>query len=323
MKTNPTPPRSTRRRGHSGFTLIELMVAMAITTIIVTILVSVTSIALDAWNRSRSELRAARQAKAMVDAMARDLESLVTRRGNAFEWLYAKASSSMPGERLKSSNASDLIFFTAATDRYNGKINTNEDKGGDVSCVGYRLDYKDPIDTAGGGNYKTFVLNRLLVNPDETFTNLLGRDNLATAFSNYSTRLNSEENFVCENVFQFSVTFHVEVSKNVGSATQPRMQVFVVPISLGSTNSGQTVDEFRIRGTGIFSPGLGAANIGSTSISADEIKGGRIAAVELSLTVLTDVGIDQQRNRVFSGSEGDFLKKHSYQYTKRIDVPSM
>jgi len=38
-----------------GFTLMELIVAMAITTIIVSVLVSVTSIAMDTWNRSRSE----------------------------------------------------------------------------------------------------------------------------------------------------------------------------------------------------------------------------------------------------------------------------
>ena len=50
-------PHLTRRR---GFTLMELMVAMAITTIIVTVLVSITSIALDTWNRSRTELRASR-----------------------------------------------------------------------------------------------------------------------------------------------------------------------------------------------------------------------------------------------------------------------
>ncbi|MEI8038730.1 MAG: type II secretion system protein, partial [Verrucomicrobiota bacterium] len=55
-----------------GFTLIELLVAMVITTIIVSVLVSITSLAMDTWNRSRSELRAARQAKTMVDSMAND-----------------------------------------------------------------------------------------------------------------------------------------------------------------------------------------------------------------------------------------------------------
>ena len=81
------------RGKNSGFTLMELMVAMAITTIIVTVLVSITSIALETWNRSRAELRASRQAKSMIDTLARDFESLVTRRGNNNEWLSAVAAS--------------------------------------------------------------------------------------------------------------------------------------------------------------------------------------------------------------------------------------
>ncbi|MDP4722403.1 MAG: type II secretion system GspH family protein, partial [Akkermansiaceae bacterium] len=84
MKT-PSP------KARRGFTLIELLVAMAITTLIVTVLVSITSLALDTWNRSRSEIRASRQAKAMVDSMASDFESMVSRRGNNFEWLFARS----------------------------------------------------------------------------------------------------------------------------------------------------------------------------------------------------------------------------------------
>jgi hypothetical protein len=88
------------------------MVAMAITTIIVTILVSITAISLDAWNRSRAEIRASRQAKTMVDTMARDFEAMVTRRGNAFEWLAAKASLPCRAnpQRLQSSNARTLFL---------------------------------------------------------------------------------------------------------------------------------------------------------------------------------------------------------------------
>lgn len=314
-----TPVKAPRNR---GFTLIELMVAMGIVTIIVTILISVTAIALDAWNRSRSELRAARQAKAMVEAMARDFESLVSRRGNTSEWLFAKTNQSDVGNRLVSSNAAELIFFTTVTDRYDGQVNTVNDLGGDVSCVAYELAYKDPINNSSKEIYKTFVLNRLLVNPDETFQNLLGTANLETSFGQYRAQLAQTENFVCENVYQFSTTFHVEVSKNVGSAQQPRYQSVIVPVSLGSTNSGVSVSELSLKGSGIDAAVTGQT-IGSTTISADEIRGGRIAAVEISLTVLTDAGIAQQRTRSFTGNEGAFLQKNSFQYSKRIEIPTM
>ena len=105
MKTFRSQPN------RRGFTLIELLIAMAITTIIASVLISVTSIAIDSWNRSRAEIRAARQAKFMVDSIAKDFESLVTRRGNSYEWLSAKTPKTLPGNNTqKSANASNLIF---------------------------------------------------------------------------------------------------------------------------------------------------------------------------------------------------------------------
>jgi prepilin-type N-terminal cleavage/methylation domain-containing protein len=297
----------------SGFTLMELMVAMAITTIIVTVLVSITSIALDTWNRSRSELRASRQAKSMVDTLARDLESLVTRRGNKNEWLTALTPSTLPGGNLKSANACELIFFTAATDRYEGQIGTPDDKGGDVSCVAYELGYKNPI-TANSSDFETFVLNRLLVNPDDTFQDLLGQENLDTAFNSYKSQLDEPKNFVCENIYQFTVTFHVQVAQTSGTTTT----LVDVPITVGNSSSGQSSKEFRITGEG------NVVTSAITGFTADELKSGRLTGVEIGITVLTDFGIDQLRNRSFTSTQqAEFLAKNSFQYTKLVQLPSM
>ncbi len=294
---------------------MELMVAMAITTIIVTVLVSITSIAMDTWNRSRSELRAARQAKAMVDSMVRDFEALVTRRGNTNEWLTASSSKTLPGDKLTSTNASELIFFSAATDRYDGEIgiDNKKDKGGDVSCVAYRLYYKDPIDQQGN-LFTTFVLNRLLVNPDDTFNDLLGKPDLTAAFANYTAKLDAVENFVCENVFQFTVTFHVEATHGTGEAST----LVNVPVVIGQTTSGQVTELLRIKGTGI------ETTVSGNSATSEEIKAGRITAMEVSLSVISDLGVDQLRNRPFTESQkAEFLAKNSFQYAKLVQIPSM
>jgi prepilin-type N-terminal cleavage/methylation domain-containing protein len=301
MKTPRTP--STKR----GFTLMELMVAMAITTIIVTVLVSITSIALDTWNRSRSELRASRQAKGMIDIMARDFEALVTRRGNANEWLSAVTESNLPGgSGLKSTNASKLIFFTAATDRYEGNIGVpNKDLGGDVSCVAYQLDYKDPIGSGGSG-FETFVLSRLLKDPDVTFEKLLGKPDLTAAFANFATEFSDPKYFVCENIYQFTVTFHVQVSDS--TKTPPLVNI---PVTMGKSTK-----TFRILGTGIVSDYSGP--------SAALLPSGRLTAMEISATVISDFGVDQLKRRNFSGNQkAEFLAKNSYQYTKLVQLPSM
>ncbi len=304
-----------------GFTLMELMVAMAITTIIVTVLVSITSIALDTWNRSRAELRASRQAKSMIDTMARDFEALVTRKGNTNEWLSAIVDPDLSnlGGNIKSENASRLVFFTAATDRYDGNIGTTTDLGGDVSCVAYQLKYRDPIDSSG--STKTFVLNRLLKDPKATFDTLLGKTDstntaksLDTVFTAaYSAELSNPANFVCENVFQFSMTFHVQVTD--ATKTPP---VFDVPVTIGKNNTAQTTKSFVIQGTGIKSEIVGGP------VSQAQLASGRVTAMEVSVTVISDFGIDQLRTRTFTGSQqAEFLAKNSYEYTKLVQIPSM
>lgn len=314
MKTQRT---STGRR---GFTLMELMVAMAITTIIVTVLVSITSIALDTWNRSRSELRASRQAKSMLDIMSRDFESLVARRGNKNQWLSAIANPSTIGDdKLESTNASELIFFTAVTDRYDGDLGPNStvDRGGDVSCVAYKLDYKDPVDGGTSSNFKTFVLNRLVVNPDVTFEKLLGKDDLETEFQDYESELEESKNFVCENIFQFSITFHVQVAQTSGG-TGGTTTIVNVPVTIGQSNSGQMTREFKIMGTGI------ETEISGGTVTADELASGRITAMEISVTVISDFGIEQMKRRTMSSSQkADFLAQNSYQFTKLVQLPSM
>lgn len=307
----------------SGFTLVELLVAMFITTIIISVLVSITSISLDTWNRSRSELRAARQAKAMIDTMARDFESLVTRKGNTNEWLSAIADDNLKslGDKLTSTSATKLIFFTAVTDRYNGDIGSNTDKGGDVSCVAYELAYQNPIDKDAGGKFDTFVLYRLLVNPDDTFKDLLGvtqtdpnkaQTSLKQAFSQYDSNIKDPGNFVCENIYQFSLTYYVQYNSVDGNG-QPVVKNTQVVVNDSNQN-------FFIQGTGIVTQpeGMSAPEL-------LELAAGRVTAVQISTTVLTDFGVEQSKSRSFANdaAKAKFFSQNSYQYSKVVQIPSM
>ncbi len=300
-----------------GFTLIELMVAMSITTIIVTVLVYITAIATDVWNRSRAELRASRQAKVMIDSMARDFETLVIRRGNDSEWLSAVSSEEQLGDKVQSTNASNLIFFTGSSDRYDGDIGVEgKDLGGDVSCVAYKLRYDDPIDK-NGIIHKTFVLNRLLIDPKETFDELLGKPDLVEAFRQNETELESQNQFICENVFQFTITFMIECN-NVVSPSSSR--IVTVPVSLSSNAGGTGVTQsLKINKNGIdtqVSP--------PSSVTADEVKAGRITSIEVSITVVADSVVDQLRTRTFTEAQkAELLARNSFNYAKRIRVPGM
>lgn len=296
---------------------MELMVAMAITTIIVTVLVSITSIALDTWNRSRSELRASRQAKALIDTMARDFESLVTRRGNSSEWLSAVGTSSVIGDSLPSTNAAELIFFTAVTDRYDGNLGSSStsDQGGDISCVSYQLQYDDPMGSSNP-DFQSFIVKRDLINPDVTFEHLLGKDDLESAYAaTPGADINSNNNYICENVFQFTVTFHVQVTQITGGNSR----LVNVPVTIGRTSGGNITSSFKVLGTGIDTE-----HGGSNGVTADELRAGRVAAMEISVTVLSDFGMNQMRRRTFAGAaQSEFLAEHSFQYSKVVQLPTL
>jgi prepilin-type N-terminal cleavage/methylation domain-containing protein len=314
MKT----PFPSKRRFLRGFTLIELMVAMAITTVIVTVLVSITGVALDSWQRGRAEIRASRQAKSMLDTMAKDFESMVSRRGNSFEWMYAKVASDLPGTSANmSSNAADLIFFTAATDRYLGEIGTAKDAGGDVSCVAYKLEYQDPVKGTDDEDSSTFVFYRLLVNPDETFKDLLGQTDLKSAFSSYDDKVKEVENFVCENIYQFTLTFQVEVTQ-AGSGNSAPTTV-PVRVTLGEDAAGT---EMILRGNGLETD----ASVGSLKpvVSLDELKAGRLKGVEIGITVLSDAAVIRLNNQSLSDEVREkILAQESFQYSRTVELPGM
>jgi prepilin-type N-terminal cleavage/methylation domain-containing protein len=310
MKLLSSPKRS------RGFTLIELMVAMAITTVIVTVLVSITGVALDTWQRGRAEIRASRQAKSMLDTMAKDFESLVSRRGTKFEWLYSKVESELPGPSANmSSNAAELIFFTAATDRYLGEIGSEKDLGGDVSCVSYQLLYQDPVQGTEEENSSTFVLYRLLVNPDETFEKLLGKEDLKAAFQTFEAEVKKVENFVCENVYQFTLTYLVEVTQTTGTTTT----TVPVRVTLGETGAGK---ELMLRGNGIETD-ASAGSIKPT-VTEEELKAGRLTGVEIGITVLSDAAVIRLAQEGLSDKVREkILAQESFQYSRVVELPGM
>jgi prepilin-type N-terminal cleavage/methylation domain-containing protein len=303
-----------------GFTLIELLVSMIITTIIVMVLVTVTVTSLDIWNRNRSEVRASLQAKAMVDSMAADFESMVVRRGNDYQWLFAEFAPPADGPNSNQSpSALNLIFFSAATDRYDGQVGDPvADLGGDISSIGYQLIYKDPISELTADKYKTFVLYRKLVNPDDTFKDLLGQADLKAAFAPYAQGgaepLDAVENFICENVYQFTVKFHIDVTAtDAGGITTTKH----LSLSLDDTQ------KFVVTGNGITTDATMPTIAGVTDVAA-AVGSGRITAVEVSLSVITDGALRQLRGRNFTDEEklSDFIAENSYQYSKLIPVPS-
>ncbi|MGC6427374.1 MAG: PulJ/GspJ family protein [Akkermansiaceae bacterium] len=292
---------------HSGFTLAELLVAMAITVVLISLVVAITGTALDTWRGARNEVRASRQAKIMLDALGRDLESFVVRANNDSEWLYASTSQEKIGpEGQPSPNAATLVFLTAASDRYGGNIgDSTEDKGGDISTVGYQLKFEDPVFADQDERYSKFVLYRNLIDPDRTFQGVIGRDDLEQAYQGYAGAGSDPANFMCENIYEFSVVFVVRYLDQSGEDQIVRVPV----IDSGALNAAQ---KFVIAGD---------------EIEVDDSKpvfgDGAVISVDISVTVLSDTGMRQIRNRTFSDDDAKakFLAENSYPFSKSVIIP--
>ncbi len=290
-----------------GFTLIELLVAMTITMILVATLMYMTGISVDTYKKSREEVRANRLAKEALETIAKDLEGLVAQRdGNNFEWLYCANESNPEGPSNREiTNASQLIFFTAATDRYDGQIGqSGVDNGGDVSTVGYRLVYRDQITNSTDGEYDVFALYRNRVEPDETFQDLLAEEDLEAAYtSSQGSKELSSRSFLVENIYELTITFLVEYSSTSGTTTTTTVER--VTMGAGATPT----ETFSLKGNGIE----------LTPTNAD-LTSGQLIGAEISITVLTDQGLELAK-RVSAYTQERLVREHGYHFTKSVILP--
>ena len=307
----PFPSNASLQR-NGGFTLVEVLVATLVSSIVLAILLYATSLATDSWKNSREKVRASRQAKIALDQMARDFESMQVRMGKDLEWLYIGI------DEQGSSVGAKVALFTGATDRYNGQVGVGGiDKGGDVSAVAYRLLFKEPISNSGD-EFAVYALYRNLMDPSIAFDDVLGKEKLletggdAGPFKEHFDQIGDVSNFVCENILELSVAFLIQYKGTDGSSLVDKQK----RITVVDTSGGQLPEEVRIKGSGItFQP----------AIAEEEAIGrGRLVSAELSVSVITDSAMSAIReNRITAEELEDYISKNTYKYTKVVQLPSL
>ena len=186
---------------EAGLTLVELVVAAGLTTLLAAFLLTFSGRLLDDWNRSSGKLAAYQEARLALDVFKRDLQSMVFR-ADGREWLRSLPASVTPG-----SKHGDWLMFYAHVLDHDSEIT----EGSGLCAVSYRLARRDPI--TGDPAVPIYGLYRAVVVPEVT---------LSVAFDPLTPSLESfwrsaqgavgdplaAQGFLAANVVDFRVIYH-------------------------------------------------------------------------------------------------------------------
>jgi len=299
-----------QKKAQKGFTLIELLVSMTITLVIVGLLMGMTKMAVGAWQSTHAKTRSSRLAQEVFDSIGKDLEGMVIRTGNDYEWLLIQESENAstengPDSSKELSNPIEISFFSAVTDRYNGQINVEGvDLGGDISMVRYRLIHQDQIEA--DGSKPVFSLYRERIDPNVAFDKLLAQPKLDGIVP--SGEIVDRENFLAENIFDFTLSFNFEYTLSSGVKGYKR-----VVIQTNGDNNSLSIKGNKISLNGSDDPMTLPEGASSP----------RLAGADVSILVLSDGGMNGLKNKNISSAEelSKYLKEYGHHYSKSVIVP--
>ena len=151
--------------GRSGFTLVELLVAVTTSAVLILILASLLQAVGGATQTTGGRIEAEREARAAFEMLERDLAASVRRGG---EWIHVLNDP----DPLATGGAPQWLMFLASP------LDHDRSTPGDVCVVSYRTGH-EPLP---GEDDPFPSLHRLVVPADVTYDSALGRASLDSAF---------------------------------------------------------------------------------------------------------------------------------------------
>lgn len=322
--------KTRNKKRFCGFTLVELITAMAITAILVLVIMQLTNQGIALWKAVQQDVSTSSVSRMALQVMSRDMESFQMKGGgNKYEWLHAKIDSHTSGapKSLPVPKSAQCVFFACAPDRnpsvsssaslrsnYRDARAHNMETQGDVNTIGYRLLYRDQILNLPGQEgdettFPLFSLYRQVISPRETYEKLLCKENLEQAYVPYEK--DEEKNFLCENIIEMSLVFTIQYPKGDADAKTGRASYETVSVPVMSSRNGSG-KSFAVYGDRIEANGAVYENA-------------RIQSANLSITVLTEEGValaeQVRRGRRRAPKPADFFARYTRSFSCLVSVP--
>jgi len=348
---------------RKAFTLIEIMAAAAIMTVVFTVVLSVASRVLTTWNRTSGEVRASYEAKVLLKMLQDDFEAMALKRtGGA--WLQVSYD-----ERVGMLSGGDYMahvplkppqisFFshTMARPRYSveGYTQGTYERTpipGTLCAIKYRMGLKNPfLESAAnpGENEKQYNafygLYRSVIDAETTFESVLGPMNQGTdedtamdALSTFwiqnpvqvidergykspvdlSIWTLSPENMLAMNVVDLRLTFGVKYMDYTKPQGEDPLSHAQIPPGVPFTIADRIMIDTENMG----------GNVSFDVSSQEALESGSLAYVDVSLTMLTDLGAREikarmQDNTLTPDTFRELCSQHSVTVARRINFIS-
>ncbi len=315
-----------------GFTLVELMTAMAITAVLVLVIGQLTQQSIDLWKAVREDVAAASSSRIALQTMAHDLESFQLRAGgNKFQWLAAWADDDVQGvpQGLKVPRSARCVFFACAPDRnpsvsssralrgnYRAARAHNMDTQGDVNAISYRLMYRDQVLNLPGSStgeadiYPLFSLYRTVIPPRESYERLLGKEDLSMAYGAFTQE--EEKNFLCENVLEMTLIFTVQYVDGEADAESGRADYKTISVPVIASNKSQKGKKVAVYGDRIM-------------VGGEILENARLISADISITTLTEEGValveQVRKGRRRAPKPAEFFNKYTRSHSRSVALP--
>ncbi len=315
-----------------GFTLVELMTAMAITAVLVLVIGQLTQQSIDLWKTVREDVNAASASRVALQTMAHDLESFQLRAGgNKFQWLAAWADEADSGapKGLNIPRSARCVFFACAPDRnpsvsssralrgnYRAARAHNVDTQGDVNAVSYRLMYRDQILNLPGSNdgdvaiFPLFSVYRTVIPPRESYERLLGKEDIAAAYASFQQE--EEKNFLCENVLEMTLVFNIQYVDGKADADTGRANYSSISVPIIASNKSHKGKKVAVYGDRIV-------------VDGETLENARLVSADISITTLTEEGValveQVRKGRRRAPKAAEFFNKYTRSHSRSVSLP--
>jgi prepilin-type N-terminal cleavage/methylation domain-containing protein len=196
-------------RMKNAFTLLELLVALAVLSLLIVMLMSMVDNGAKLWRENENRVEAYREARAALGMIERDLRNAIAMNDTNFIRINAEAFPKLlETDVQKNTNGGSAIFFLAAQPAAAQDSAANK---GDICEVGYFVGYGNssagPVVSGGG---KSMNLYRYFRSSDGTFSNLTNSS--SSLFTNV-TITGAESDLLARNIKSFRlIPYHLDAA---------------------------------------------------------------------------------------------------------------